>query len=99
MASICRAALATLALALACSAAQADLSISSKPTQNMSCDAGVCTATAQKAVLNVSDLQTMLGSGDVTVKTGSVTNNISIDQPLTWASASRLTLDAQHSVM
>ena len=64
----------------------------------MSCNAGVCTATAQKAVLNAGDLQAMLASGDVAVKTGSVAKDIEIDQPLTWASTSRLTLDAQRSI-
>ena len=87
-----------LAALMATTAAHADLSISSKPTQNMSCDAGVCTATAQKAVLNVGDLQTMLASGDVVVKTGMFAKDIEIDQPLTWATTSRLTLDAQASV-
>src|SRR3954466_3994755 len=84
--------------ALAANAAHADVSISNKPTENMSCNAGVCTATAQKAVLNAGDLQAMLASGDVAVKTGSVAKDIEIDQPLTWASTSRLTLDAQRSI-
>jgi len=48
--------IAIAALLLACAAAQADVSISNKPTQNMSCDAGICTATAHQAVLNVNDL-------------------------------------------
>ena len=89
---------AILALALS-SAAQADVSISNKPTQNMSCDAGVCTATAQKAVLNVTDLTNMLATSDVAVKTGTLVKDIDIDQPLTWANTSRLTLDAQRSVV
>src|SRR4051812_41967333 len=78
--------------------AQADISISTKPTQNMSCVSRICTATAQKAVLNVGDLQTMLASGDVSVKTGGVALNIEIIAPLTWASLSRLALDAQQSI-
>jgi hypothetical protein len=81
------------------SGAHADVSISNKPTQNMSCDAGVCMATAKKAVLNVGDLQTMLAAGDTTVATGSVAKDINIDQPLTWSSTSRLTLDARRSVI
>jgi hypothetical protein len=85
------------ALAL-CGLASANVSISSKPTSNMSCDAGVCTATARKAVLNVTDLANMLAGGDVAVKTGSVAKDIDLDQPLTWSSTSRLTLDAQQSV-
>jgi hypothetical protein len=90
--------LALSALLLSSAPAHADVSISSKPTQNMDCQAGVCTATAQKAVLNVGDLQTMLGSGDVAVKTGTLAKDIEIAQPLTWSSTSRLTLDAQRSV-
>ncbi|HEX3653289.1 MAG TPA: hypothetical protein VHU18_10750 [Rhizomicrobium sp.] len=88
----------TAALLLSTAVARADVEISAKPTSNMSCDAGVCTATAQKAVLNVSDLATMLASGDVAVKTGSIARDIEIDQPLTWSNTSRLTLDAQASV-
>jgi hypothetical protein len=90
--------LGLLGFVLACSSVHADLSISNKPTQNMSCEAGVCTATAKKAVLNVSELTNLLASGDVAVKTGSAAKDIDIDQPLTWASLSRLTLDAQQSV-
>ena len=93
-----RSALVAVAVTFAAQAAHADVTISSKPTQNMSCDAGVCTATAQKAVLNVADLQTMLASGDVAVKTGSLAKDIDINQPLSWTSSSRLTLDAQRSV-
>ncbi|HEX3653923.1 MAG TPA: hypothetical protein VHU18_13975 [Rhizomicrobium sp.] len=90
----------TILSALALSGiAHADVSISSKPTSNMGCEAGVCTATAQKAVLNVGDLQTMLASGDVAVKTGSVATDIDINQPLSWTSTRRLTLDAQRSVI
>jgi hypothetical protein len=79
-------------------AAFADVEISNKPTSNMSCGSGACTATAQKATLNVGDLATMLASGDVAVKTGSVAKDIDIDQPLQWTSTARLTLDAQESV-
>ncbi|MFL6688816.1 MAG: hypothetical protein ACJ8IR_01310 [Alphaproteobacteria bacterium] len=79
-------------------AAHADVTISNKPTQNMSCDTGVCTATAQKAVLNVGELEAMLATGDVVVETGSVARDIDLDRPLSWASTSRLTLDAQRSV-
>jgi hypothetical protein len=91
--------LATAGLLVCIGSAQANVSISDNPTQNMSCNAGVCTATAQKAVLNVTDVQTMLAGGDVAVKTGGVTNDIAIDQPLTWSSTSRLTLDAKQSVV
>ncbi|HEX3653339.1 MAG TPA: hypothetical protein VHU18_11000 [Rhizomicrobium sp.] len=86
------------ALLLSTALARADVEISAKATSNMSCEAGVCTATAQKAVLNVSDLATMLASGDVAVKTGLIAKDIDIDQALSWSNTSRLTLDAQASV-
>ncbi len=89
----------TAALLMSGAAARADVEINSKPTANMSCDSGVCTATAQKAVLNVADLANMLASGDVAVKTGSLAKDIVIDQPLQWTSTSRLTLDAQRSIV
>jgi hypothetical protein len=93
------AALAMCALSLAATPALADLSISNKPTSNMSCVGGVCTATAQKAVLNVTDLQNLLASGDVTVKTGNIAKDINIDRQLTWTSTSRLTLDPSRSIV
>jgi len=89
--------IALSALAL-CGAARADLSISNKPTQNMSCDAGVCTATAKGANLNVTDLTSMLASGDATVKTGGGAITIQVLDGFSWTSSSRLTLDANHSV-
>ncbi len=67
------------------------------------CSAGVCTPTHQGAVLNVTDLEALLASGNVSVTTGSGalaprTSDIDIVSPLTWASASTLTLDAYHSI-
>ncbi|MBV9571575.1 MAG: hypothetical protein JO056_10085 [Alphaproteobacteria bacterium] len=50
-------------------------------------------------MLNVGELQTMLGSGDLKVRSSSVAKDISIDQQFSWTSASRLTLDAQQSVI
>src|SRR4051794_21180291 len=91
-------AILTGALLVSSAVAHADVEISNKPTSNMSCAAGVCTATAQKAVLNVGDLANMLSTGDAAVKTVLVAKDIDVDQPLTWTSASRLTLDAQRSV-
>ncbi|MBV9571346.1 MAG: hypothetical protein JO056_08905 [Alphaproteobacteria bacterium] len=49
-------------------------------------------------MLNVGELQSMLASSDVAVKTGRLAKDIAIDHPLTWSSTSRLTLDAQQSV-
>ena len=78
--------------------ARADLAISSGATQNVSCAAGVCTATAKKAVLNVNDLTAMLAAGDATVKSGSLAQDIDIKAAINWTSASRLTLDSYHSI-
>ncbi len=83
----------------ASSAAQADLSISNKATQNVSCNAGVCTATAKNAVLNVGELQGMLANGDATVKTGDLAKDITVGRPLTWTSTNGLTLDAKESIL
>jgi hypothetical protein len=79
--------------------AKADLTISSKPTQNVSCSGGVCVATDKKAVLNVDELTAMLGSGDATVSTGGIAKDIDVTAALGWASTSRLTLDADKSLI
>lgn len=90
---------AGILLALVGTSAKADLAISSKPTENVSCSAGVCTATAKKAVLNVDELTGMLASSDVTVTTGGIAKGIDVTAALSWASASRLTLDADKSLI
>ncbi len=64
----------------------------------MSCSAGLCSPTAKNAVLNAGDLATMLASSDVKVTSGAGALEIGISAPLTWASASRLTLDANRGV-
>jgi hypothetical protein len=95
-------ALLSLSAALVLStAAQADVTISTAATQNMSCSGGVCGPTAKKAVLNVGDLETMLASGNVEVTTtgsGVQADNIVVDDALSWSAASALTLDARQSV-
>ena len=78
--------------------ARADVTISKKPTQNMSCQAGVCSPTAAEAMLNVTDLANMLATGDVKVTTGSGATNIVVKASVGWTSNSRLTLDAIQSV-
>ncbi|HEX4292790.1 MAG TPA: hypothetical protein VHZ29_01515 [Rhizomicrobium sp.] len=91
----------TTALALAVLAAcpaRAAVAISSGATAHMSCSAGVCSPTSKNAVLNVGDLQGLLASGDVTVETANGAEAIAVAAPLTWASASRLTLSSVHSV-
>lgn len=86
------------ALFLAASA-QADVFISRQPTSNMSCSAGFCTPTAATAILNVSQLESLLASGSVTITTaGAEASDIISDASLTWASANTLTLDAYRSL-
>jgi len=88
-------------LALAAPAASADVVISSGATQNMSCSAGVCAPTANKAVLNIGDLETLLASGNVQVTTtgsGVQADNIDVSAALSWSSTSTLTLDANESI-
>jgi hypothetical protein len=91
---------AATALALAASAApvQAYVSISTDASSRIVCTSGVCTPTAKNAVLNVGDLQGMLGAGDVTIDTANGAQSISVAAPLAWSSAHRLTLDAEHGV-
>jgi hypothetical protein len=90
----------SLALSVLCTGepAQAKLAISTASTKNVSCQSGVCTATAADAVLNVSALQFLLASSSVAVKTGTVAIDIEVDAALTWVSANGLTLDAYRSI-
>lgn len=77
----------------------ADVAISSGATENMNCVNGVCSPTAKHAVLNVSDLTSLLAGGDVKVVTGQGALSIAVDVAFTWANDSRLTLDAADSVV
>jgi The GLUG motif len=83
--------------ALAAASANAAVEISAGPTANMTCSAGVCTPTAKQAVLNVSDLASMLASGDATIRTTSQAQDIEIDAKLSWATR-HLTLDSYRSI-
>src|ERR1700733_10116591 len=67
----CGAACLAILAEVMCVAGSADaaVTISTAATSNMSCVSGVCSPTAKDAVLNVSDLTTMLASGNVTVNT------------------------------
>jgi len=81
--------------------ASADVVISTDVTQNMTCSGGICRPTASDAVLNVSDLENLLASGDVKVTTkgaGVQANNIDIGAALSWSAANALTLDAHQSI-
>jgi len=89
---------AVAALLMSAGAAQASVTISTNATQNMSCNAGICSPTAKKAVLNVNDLTNMLASGDVKITTGAGAVTITVESPFSWTSTSRLTLDATYNV-
>lgn len=82
--------------------AHADVTISSSATLNMTCSGGVCAPTATKAVLNVSDLENLLASGNVTVTTtgsgGVQANDIDERAVLSWSSSSNLSLDAHRTI-
>jgi hypothetical protein len=81
--------------------AAADVTISTAATQNMNCSGGVCAPTAANAVLNVGDLESLLGSGDLEVTTtgsGVQAGNLKIAATLAWSTGSSLTLDAYKSV-
>src|SRR5579862_9712667 len=73
--------------------ARADVVISSAPTQNITCAAGVCAPTAANAVLNITDLENLLASGSLTVTTtGSSVqaDNVDVKAPLTWSNPNAL---------
>jgi hypothetical protein len=81
--------------------AEAAVVISSDATQDMTCSAGVCAPTAKKAVLNVGDLETMLGSGSVTITTtGSdvQASDVQVKSALGWIGDNALSLVAKRSV-
>jgi len=87
----------TVAAAISCglvTTAQAALTISNAKTKNVTCTGGVCTPTGSNANLNVGELQTMLASSDVTVKSSAGTPTLGVLDAVTWASTHRLTLDA-----
>ena len=89
------------ALVLLLSAAHADVTISTAATQNMSCSNGVCAPTASNAVLNVSDLENLLVSGNVEVTTsgsGVQAENIDVTGAFGWSNGSALSLDAYQSI-
>lgn len=92
-------ALALVLLAGLASEAQASLTISRRATKDVSCSAGVCTATARDAFLNASDLANMLAGGDVTVVPGRKAMDIDIATSLSWMSTQLLTLDAYRSII
>src|SRR5690242_20531835 len=86
-------AFAPLALAAAASAAQASLAISAAPTSNINCSGGACIAIATSAVLNATDLKSLLHRGNVRVDAGPA-NAIAVDATLNWTQGSQLALTA-----
>ncbi|HEY2447111.1 MAG TPA: hypothetical protein VGI20_15365 [Rhizomicrobium sp.] len=81
--------------------ADAAVTISARPTAHMSCGNGLCMPTAKNAVLDVSDLESMLAGGNVKVATagsGVSALDIRVRAALGWQSGSGLTLDAQMSI-
>jgi hypothetical protein len=87
--------LAALGLA---AAARADVTISTHPTKHMSCVSGVCTATGAAAVLNVGELNAMLGSQAVTVVSTAAAPDIYVEAGISWANSNMLTFDAHRSL-
>lgn len=80
-------------LLCAATAARAQLVISKKPTSNVTCAAGVCSATAPQAVLNEKDMKKLLQKGDLEVA-GGAANSIQIVTKVSWVRDTRLTLSA-----
>ncbi|MGH6878189.1 MAG: hypothetical protein ACREHV_12565 [Rhizomicrobium sp.] len=88
-------------LAFLTTAAQAEVTISSAATSNMSCSNGVCAPTAKDAVLNVDDLETLLASGNLevaTTGTGVQADDIRADAAISWSGTNALFLDAYGSI-
>jgi hypothetical protein len=86
---------------LTATTAIADVTISTNQTAHMNCSGGICSPTAKTAVLNVSDLETLLASGNATVTTtgsGVQASNIVVDAALTWSTSRALTLSAAQSI-
>jgi len=85
-------------LVLGVSSVGAAVTISGAPTANVTCTAGVCSATAADAVLNARDLKIMLVSGSITIQSGGAAQDIVVAAPLTWTDGVTLTLDAFRSL-
>src|ERR1700735_1605397 len=88
---------AVLPLALA-APAQAALVVSKAATANVGCDAGMCSATAADAVLNVKELKKLLRKSDAVLISGAAAQDIVFAAELSWPSAKRLTVDAWRGI-
>jgi len=85
---------AATVLALSAVPVCAALTISASATVNVTCSGGVCMATAKKANLSATDLQTMLASGNVNVVAGNKAKDIAVKTSFDWSSTNRLSLDS-----
>lgn len=91
----------TVLLVFAAATAHATVTISSKPTQNMSCSGGICAPTARRAVLNIANLENLLVSGNVTVTTtgsSAQAGSIRVEKLFGWSTGSTLVLDSYTSI-
>lgn len=83
---------------LTASGADAALTIGGGPTKHVLCVAHVCRAIRPTAVLNATQLASMLALANVTVVSGSKAQDIVARYPFSWTSSHRLTLDAYRSI-
>lgn len=83
-------------------ATHASVAISESPSKNISCTNGVCTPTANYAVLNVADAENVLASGNLKIATtgsgGIQARDIAVEAAISWTSGATLSLDAFRSV-
>ena len=94
---VCCGAGLVVALMGALAPAQAQITISASPTENMSCSEGVCSPTAASANLNTSDVENYLASGNLEVTTtgpGVQAGDIVIEAGFSWTGASAITSSA-----
>ena len=81
---------------------EAKITVSNSETQNISCNAGICSPTATNAVLNAGQLESGLAAGNLTVTTtgtgGIEAQDIEVNAAISWTSQSTLSLTAYRSV-
>jgi hypothetical protein len=87
-----------LAATLLATAADAAVTISDRATQNMTCDVGICVATARSAILNATDLANIIATTPVVIQSGGEAQDIIFSAPFGWTSRNALTLDAFRSI-
>ena len=84
--------------AMSVATAQAELTISNRPTHNVTCSAGSCATIKEYANLNIGELVAMLSTSDVSVSAQSKAFYMSIVNPVSWSSPHSLTLDSKRSL-